>query len=172
MVVQRAQHDLARVDAGLGEGAAEQLLEHDQPVLRIEEQHREHLVRPRADVQLHVLLHGLGRVEHGALRELLGHGAARELEHRDELGALGGAAHAAHAAQLLGAGLQQAREAAEALVQLLRELQHVLAGHAGAQQQREQLGVGQRGGAARDELLARAGMFGEILESHGEPAKP
>jgi len=62
--------------------------------------------------------------------------------------------------------MQQAREAAEALEQLLGQLQHVLARHAGAQQQGQQLGIRQRGGASRDELFAWTGVEREILECH------
>jgi hypothetical protein len=42
---QRAAHHLARVDAGLRQRAAEHLLQLQQPVLLVEEQHREHLLR-------------------------------------------------------------------------------------------------------------------------------
>ncbi|MCY1385171.1 hypothetical protein D9M69_735200 [compost metagenome] len=62
--------------------------------------------------------------------------------------------------------MQQSRQPAEAFEQLLGQLEHVLAGHAGAQQQRQQLGVGQRGGAPRHEFFARPGVEREILECH------
>jgi len=90
-------------------------------------------------------------------------------KHRDQLGALGAAAQALDRLEVFGAGVQQPREPAEAFEQLLRQLQHVLARHAGAQQQSQQLGVGQRGGAARDEFFARAGVEREILERHETP---
>jgi len=169
MVVDGARDHLARVDAGLRERAAEHFLQREHAVLHVEEDHREHLVGARADVQLQVLLHRIGRVEHRALAQLLAHGAARQLEHRDELGALGAAAHALDRLEVFGARVQQPRKAAEALEQLLRQLQHVLSRHAGAQQQGQQLGVCQRGGAARDELFARAGVEREILERHETP---
>ena len=40
-------------------------------------------------------------------------------------------------------------------------------GDAGAQQQRQQLGVAQRGGAAGQQLFARAGVGGQVFEGHG-----
>jgi hypothetical protein len=40
------------------------------------------------------------------------------------------------------------------------QLQHALAAQAGAQQQRQQFGVGQAGGAALQQLFARAGQAG------------
>ena len=58
-------------------------------------------------------------------------------------------------------------QAAEAVEQLLGQLQHAEARQAGAQQQREQLGVGQRGRALREQLLARAQRGGQVLERHG-----
>ena len=69
-----------------------------------------------------------------------------------------------------GLRVQQAGEAAEVAEQLLGQLQHALAGQAGAQQQRQQLGVGQRRGAVREQLLARARIGGQVLQRHGRRA--
>jgi FKBP-type peptidyl-prolyl cis-trans isomerase SlpA len=51
-------------------------------------------------------------------------------------------------------------------------LQHALARQPGAQQQRQQLGVGQRRGTAGEQLLARAGVGGQVFEGvQGWPRK-
>jgi hypothetical protein len=62
--------------------------------------------------------------------------------------------------------VHQAAQAAEVGQQPLRELQHAGAGDAGAQQQREQLGVGERLRAACEQLLARAGLGRQLLDRH------
>ena len=61
-------------------------------------------------------------------------------------------------------GVQQAGQAAEAVEQRLRQLQHAQARQAGAQQQRQQLGVGQRAGAAGQQLFARPGVGGQVFQ--------
>jgi hypothetical protein len=65
-------------------------------------------------VQLQVVLDGIRRVEHLALAQLLGHRAARQLQHRHQLGALG-RAQALDAVQVFGAGVQQAGDAAKTI---------------------------------------------------------
>lgn len=51
IVLQRTAYHLARVNAGLREGAAEQLLVVDESVLSVEEQHRENLVLQASNPQ-------------------------------------------------------------------------------------------------------------------------
>jgi hypothetical protein len=51
------------------------------------------------------------------------------------------------------------------------ELQHPLARHAGAQQQRQQLGIAERAGAAGQQLLARLRVGGKVFECHGRPGR-
>ena len=111
--VERALDDLARVDAGLRQGAAEHFLEDDEAALRIEKENREHLVAARAELQGEIVLHLARRIEDRPDRQLAGHRAARQLEHRGHLGALGRAAEALDALQLLGAGAQQPGKAAD-----------------------------------------------------------
>ena len=51
-------------------------------------------------------------------------------------------------------------------------MQHAQARQAGAQQQRQQLGVGQCAGAAGEQLFARSGVGGQVLEGvQGRPRK-
>jgi len=90
LVVQGAQDHLAWVDAGLRERASEQLFPAQPAVLAVEVEHGKHLVRPCAELQLQILAHGLRAVEDRGLGHFLRQGAARELEHRHQLGAFGG----------------------------------------------------------------------------------
>ena len=106
------------------------------------------------------------RIEQRPRAELGGDRAARELEHRRDLGALG-RAEALDPLQLLGLGAQQAGEAAEAAEQLLGELKDAGADQAGAQQQRDQLGVGERRRPQGEQLFARPGRSGNVLEHGG-----
>ena len=69
----------------------------------------------------------------------------------------------------VGAGVQQAGQAAELVEQLLRELQHRGALQPGAQQQRQQLGVGQRGGPRASSFSRGRASAGNVLE-HGRVA--
>jgi hypothetical protein len=49
------------------------------------------------------------------------------------------------------------------------ELQNALARHARAQQQRQQLGIAERAGAAGQQLLAWLRVGGKVFECHGRP---
>jgi hypothetical protein len=167
VVVQRAGGHFARVDAGLCQGAAKELLHRDHPLAGVHEEYREDLVRPMSQVELQVLLHGLRRVEDRSLFQALGQRAAGEFEHRRELGALGGAAEPLDAPEVIEPGVEQAAEPAEQVEQFLRQLQHVLAGNARVQQQGHEFGVGQRAGAEGDEFFARAQLRAQFLERHG-----
>jgi hypothetical protein len=165
MQLQRAARDLARIDRGMGHRAAEHLLHGEQPVAVVQEHHREHLVRQAPQVQRRVVLHLRRRVEHRPRRQLLAERPARQLQHRRQLRAPR-RAEPAHVRQVRRLGLQQPRQPAAAFQQSLRQAQHTLARQPGAQQQRQQLGVGQRGRASGQQLLARAGIGGQVLQGH------
>ena len=135
-------------------------------MLAVEKQRREHLVRARAQVQLHVVLDRLRGIQGRALLQLLGPRAAREFKHGHQLGPLGAAAQTLEALQVIGAGVQQASHALELCQQLLRHLQHAAPGGAGAQQQRQQFGIAQGAGAAREQFLARAGVGRKVFQGH------
>ena len=105
--LERALDDLARIDARLRQRAAKHLLEADEPVLRVEEEHREDLVLAAAELQVQVFLDLGRRIEHRPRVELARDRAPRELEHRRDLGALG-RAEPLDALELLGLGAQQA----------------------------------------------------------------
>jgi hypothetical protein len=128
-------------------------------------------------MQLQVVLDGAGRGEHGAFAQLLGHGAARQLQHRHQLGALG-LAQALDALQVV-ARWRCSRPAMPSKPPLPPEVAAGAAAHApsaarpcpdaGAQQQRQQFGVGQGGGAAGQQLFARARVGGQVFQGHGGP---
>ena len=158
--VQGAQHHFARVHAGLRERAAKQLFEGNQPVLAVEEQHGKHLMALGRQVQLKEVARRIRRIEDLALTQLLGQRPPGEFEHRHQFGAFGGP-QALDAREVCRAGVQQAGDAAKTtrraarvgtgargIEQFLRQLQHALADDAGAQQQRQQLRVAERGRAA------------------------
>ena len=63
--------------------------------------------------------------------------------------------------------MHQAGQAVELAQQAFGELQHPHAAGAGAQQQRQQLDVGERLGAVGEQLFARAGGAGQFLDRHG-----
>ena len=72
---------LARVDRGLRHRAAEHLLQRNDPVLRIQEQHTEHLVLQRPDLQAQTVLHRLRRRHRGAAPNAMRQGAPRLRQH-------------------------------------------------------------------------------------------
>ena len=165
-VVQRAQHHLARINRGLRERAAKQLLQHDQAVLAVQKQYGKHLVAQVRQVHLQVLAHGLGAVENLALAQLLRGGAARQLHHGQDFGLLGRAQALDARQRLHAAGGEQARQTALAIKQVLRQLQHATPGQASTQQNSQQLGVGQGGRPACEQFFARQAVGGQILEWH------
>jgi hypothetical protein len=67
-------------------------------------------------------------------------------------------AEALHPAELGRAGVQQPGQSAELVEQRTGELQRRDAGPAGAQQQRNELDIRQRGRAEREQLFPRAGI--------------
>ena len=86
VVLQRLAHDLARMHAGAVDGAAEHLLEMDEPVTVVEVQAAEHFVRPIAQLRGEELPRGRGRVERGPGTQRLAVVTARQLERRHERG--------------------------------------------------------------------------------------
>ncbi len=163
--MQGAQRHLARVDARLVQRATKQFLQSDQTVLVVQKQHGKHFVRAVRDLQAQHIGHRLRRIEHWALAQPLGQRAAHHLGDGQQLGSLGWP-QALDRGQRRRRGLQQAAQATEALQQALGQCQNGLLGGAGAQQQRQQLGVGQGLGAARQQLLARSGL-GWQFAHHG-----
>ena len=71
------------------ERAAKHFLQLEQPVLRIQEQHREHFVSALCQLQAHIFLDLGRRIEHRPLAELLAQRAPCQFDHGADLGALG-----------------------------------------------------------------------------------
>jgi hypothetical protein len=78
---QRCLDHLARVHRGLRHRAAEHLLQRDDAVLRIEEQHAEHLVLQHTDLQAQAVLHRLRRRHRGTAPHPLRQHAPRLRQH-------------------------------------------------------------------------------------------
>ena len=150
----------ARVHAGLAQRALEHGAVLQQVVLVVEQQQCKHLMAQMAQLQLQILLDAFGRIQHRALAQLLGQGAARQLQHRQQFGPFGRAPQAFEALQVLGLGLQQARNAAKLRQKLAGHVQHMPARGAGAQQQSQQLGVAQGGRPQGQQLFAGAHFGG------------
>ena len=76
------------------------------------------------------------------------------------------------AAPFRRSGLQQRAQPAEFAEQLTPEIDRARAAEAAAEQHREQLALGQRAGALRQQLFARA--FGErpVVDGHGRRVRP
>src|SRR5688572_1106926 len=156
--------DLARVNAGLRQRAAEWLVEADDPVLRVEPDADEHLLLPRADGKAKIVAHGRRRSEQRSRLELFADRAARKLERGRELGALC-RTEPLYAGELGG---KHPADAAEGLEELAGELDRVLAADARAQQHGDELGVGQVSRAALEQSLARPLRNGPAGNRHGQ----
>ncbi|ABA51054.1 hypothetical protein BURPS1710b_1138 [Burkholderia pseudomallei 1710b] len=151
---ERAPHDLARIDGHPRERAVRGFFRLHEPVPSVEKEADEHFARPRADQQPQIVVDRARRIDERPLAGLLGERAPRELDDRDEdRGARG--ADAAQALEIVGRRIEQRAQRAEAREQRVREREHVVAGQARAEQERDEFRVGQRGGAAREQALAR-----------------
>src|SRR6266704_1908431 len=82
VVLERALHDLARIDAGLRERAAEKLFRRCHAVLRVEEQHDEDFLFAPGEREAQIIAHRPRRGERVARGDLLLQGASRELDRR------------------------------------------------------------------------------------------
>ena len=142
---------------GAVDGAAEQLLEGQGTVARVQEQRREHLVRPRAQA-CGEIAPGAGRAGEGiAALQLGGQVAAAQLQCRGQA-AGAGRAQAGQAHQVGRGTVEQHPQRAVVAEQLARGLDRVLAAQARTQEDGEQFGVGEHRGTVAQQLLA--GTFG------------
>ena len=163
---QRAADDLARVDLGAVDGAAEHFLEGDRAVAGVEEQHREHFMRQAAQALREIAAGGLGVGQGVAALQAGGEVAVAQLQRREQ-GAGPGRADARQLQQLFWRVFQQAAQRAMFGQQPARAAHHVRALQAGAQEDRQQFGVGQHRGAALEQLFARTFVVGPIADLHG-----
>src|SRR6266704_5776469 len=82
VVLERALHDLARIDARLRQSAAEKLFRRRHAVLRVEEQHDEDFLFAPREREAQIVAHRPRRGERVARGDLLLQGTSRELERR------------------------------------------------------------------------------------------
>lgn len=144
----------------------EQFLAGDQPVAVVQEQRHEDLAGLAAQAVLQVAA-DRGRVvaDRLALLKLGGQVAMGEFQ-------AGGQCTAScrpqprQPGQLAGRAVQQHAQRAMRLQQVAGGLHRVASTEAGAEKQRQQLCVGQRGGAAGDQLLAGTFLLGPVMDGH------
>ena len=147
--LERALDDLARVDAGLGQRAAEHLLERSSRFWASRNITAKTSCAAAAELQLQVVLDLAPANRTPAARRSCCASARRAISSTArDLGALGRPQALDRASARRAPACSRPAQAAEALEQLLRELQHRDARQPGAQQQRQQFGIGQRAGAA------------------------
>jgi hypothetical protein len=144
------------MNAGAIDGAAEYLFEMNEPMPVVEVQAAEHLVGPISKLCREELARGRGRIHRGAGTQRFAVVTARELEGRHEAGITRGA-QAAKGEQALGFGGEQAAQAAAKVLQELpRRVEGIAAAGSGAQNDGQELGIGQCVGAALDKAFSRA----------------
>ncbi len=149
---QRPLDDLPRIDRRLAERSPEHLVMPDQPVLAIDEQHDEHFLVPADQQQREEIPDRLRPVQYAAALDSLQRGPSGQLDGGNERAGLG-ATQPGHGRQRLERAGQRAGERAVTLQQSLRQRHGPGAGGAAADDEGEQLGIGQRSGAAARQLL-------------------
>ena len=165
IVIQSPFHHFARIHAGLSQGAAKQLFAGDDTVLRIQKDGDEHLLRLRSQQQLQIIAHRARRVQRITRHHLFMQRAARHLDHRLQLHKFG-PPQAMNVTELFFRGCEQLREATEAGNQIARQIHRAPAHHAGAQKNRQQLGIGKRRSTPLQQFLARPLSFGPVGNRH------
>ena len=166
IVAQRPPHHLARVHLGAVDGAGEQFLEGQRAVPGVQEQHREHLVRPCPQAAGEVAAGG-DRVGEGvAAGQGRGKVAVAQLQGGGQL-AGPGRTQAGQAGQLHRGAVQQRPQRAVAFQQLAAGLHCVAAGQARTQEDRQQFGVRQRPRAAQQQLFTGTLGAGPFADVHG-----
>ncbi len=166
VVRQRAPGDLARMHFGAVDGAAEQLLEGERAVASVEEQRGEDLLRLVAQAPGEVAAGGARVGERLAALQPGGEVAAAEFHHRGQGAGAGGT----EPGQLRQRGRWPFEQGAQGTMggeQLARGRDRIAAAQAGAEQQNQQFGIGQRRGAACEQLLAGALLGGPFADMHG-----
>ncbi|AHF05655.1 hypothetical protein MARPU_16065 [Marichromatium purpuratum 984] len=169
--LEHPSHHLARVHAGAVDGTAKQLLVADHPVAGVEEETGEDLVRRAVETQLEIVAGALHVAERVLAADTAEQIATAEFEHRLELRVLGRTQPLAGAEAALVGG-EQTGQPAVVGEQLARQVDRALAGHSGAQEDRQQLGVGEDLRAVRQQLLARALGARPVADRHRRRLPP
>lgn len=168
IVGQRGLYHLAGVHAGAVQCAGEQFLVGNQTVARVQKQRRKHLAPPVTQLRGEVACRRLGLVHQVVDRTQLGvQVPAGHFQHRLQLHVLG-IPQALAGAEGLAVGGQQRAQAAEVVEQLLGQCHGRCAGHARAQEDGQQFGIGQRARAAGKQLFARSLVGRPIADGHGD----
>src|SRR6266436_3427859 len=154
------------INARLGQRAAEQLLVCDYAMLRVEEQHSEDFLLASGERKAQVIAHCPRRRQRISRGDFLLEGTARQLEGRLELRELG-APQTRGLREVRGSRIEQPADGAEAPEQLACEVDRALSLDAGTKQDREQLSVGERGGAEREQPFARTLLQRPVGNRHG-----
>ncbi len=123
-------------------------------MLSVEQQDHEDLVFASGERQAQVVADRARRGQRVARRHLLLESAACQLQRGLQLRELG-AAQTGYFPEPRGSRLEQGRDRAETPEKLPRQVHRAHSLHAGAKQDREQLGVGEGGGTLGEQALAR-----------------
>ena len=169
--LQRPLGDLARMHARAVDGAAEHLLEADDPVPVVEKQAREYLVRPRAQPGAQEPA-GMGGARErvaavDALLEIAGGELDRGLEQRGP-----GGSDALDGGEPARVEVEQPAQPLRAVEREAREVDRGSAAGTGMDEQREKLRVGQHAGAAGEQLLARPLLARPVGNGHDGSVSP
>ncbi len=146
------------------ERAPEHFIAIDQAILHIQKQHDERFMRAQREVAAQIVPHSFGRTQRLA-PELLGHRAPRQFERRLQLRILG-RPEPVQLPELAGIGMQQPLQRAEVGEGVARQRHGAFPGHAHAQEDRQQFGVGQCRRAIAQQALAGAVLLGPVTNSH------
>ena len=162
---ERAAHHFPGVDRGLRQGAAKQLFGGDEPVLAVQEQPGEDLDAAIPQPGSQESAHRRRRGQCIAFAQAGEQVAPAQLEGGLQRGTAGGPeAGGDQAAAVRGA--QQGPQAAETRQQFGAAFHGTAAAPPGAQQDGEQLGIGQLRGAGRQQTLARPVLGRPIGDCH------
>ena len=110
-------------------------------MLGIEEQHQKNFLLPSAKQQLQIVAHRARRVERIAMLHFLLQRASRHFQHGLQL-RIFRRPHAMHFTKTCFAGSKHFREIAKAGEQFACQIHRTFAGNAGAQENRQQFGIG------------------------------
>lgn len=165
IVAQRRAQDLARVHRRAVDSAARQHLESQYAVAVIEPDGSELLLRMVAKAGSQEGACVLGATERVAGLHLLGEVPARQLQHRLQLRVFR-SAEATAGAEGGAFGAQQAAQTAKIAQQVARQIDRATPGNTGTQEHGEELGIAQRIGPQRQQLLSRALPFWPVADTH------
>ena len=165
-VRQRAFDQHAWMHLGAIDAALEQFLETECAMAGVEVQGREHFARLPAQAAGEVAAGGGGVGECVAAFQLRGQVAMSQLQRRGQ-GAGARVADAVQPGHVLRAAVEQGAQRAVFGQQVAGGGHRVAAGGAGAEEQRQQFGVGQAACAARQQLFAGTFMAGPVADMHG-----